>query len=110
MANYQISIYSTENNKEPFNIWLCSLDKKFQKRVLSRLIRIQNGNFGDYKQLDNDLYELRLDFGCGYRIYYTISNNKIVILLGGGDKSTQNKDIQKAKKYLATYKNGGQDD
>jgi len=110
VAKYQISIYVTENNKEPFNIWFNSLDKFFQKRVLSRLIRIQNGNLGDYKQLDIDLYELRLDFGGGYRIYYTLNNNELIILLTGGDKSSQNKDIQKAKEYLAVYKNGGKDD
>ena len=62
---------------------------------------IENGHFGDYKQIGSDLFELRFFFGSGLRIYYTIQSNKVVFLLVGGNKSTQKKDITKAKKLLA---------
>jgi putative addiction module killer protein len=88
-----------------FNKWLHSLDSQITNRILARLFRVENGNFGDHKQLDNDIFELRLFFGSGYRIYYTVQNNQIIILLNGGDKKTQNKDIVKAKKILKEWKN-----
>lgn len=65
-----------------------------------------DGNFGDTKNLGDDLYELRLFFGSGYRVYYTVENDVLVILFSGGDKSTQNDDIKKAKMYLQEYKGG----
>lgn len=83
-----------------FDKWLNSLDAKNNARVLTRLDRIILGNFGDHKQLNNDIFELRLFFGSGYRIYYTIKNNQIVLLLCGGDKKTQSKNIKKAMELL----------
>ncbi len=81
-----------------FEKWLKGLkDRTTKNKLLSRLARIENGNFGDYKQLGNDLFELRFFFGGGLRIYYTIQNRKVVLLLIGGDKSSQSKDIEKAK-------------
>ena len=65
---------------------------------------MSEGNLGDYKILGDDLCELRLAFGSGYRIYYSIESEKIVILFVGGDKSTQSKDIDKAYKYLQEHK------
>ena len=82
---------------EPFNLWLSSLkDKKSIARIMARLYRVEHGNFGDHKQITGELSELRFFFSSGYRIYYTIKNNEVVLLLQGGDKSTQNKDIKKA--------------
>lgn len=75
-----------------------------RKRVLIRLDRIKDGNFCDYKQLAPDLYELRLAFGSGYRIYYTIENNVIILLLNGGDKKSQTRDINRAKDILKVLK------
>ena len=69
-------------------------------RILARLERIKNGNFGDHKSIDQDVSELRLDFGPGFRLYYSIRNQKIVLLLYGGDKSTQSRDIEKAKQIF----------
>ena len=68
-----------------------------------------DGNFDDTKNLGDDLFELRLFFGSGYRIYYTIENNVLVILFSGGDKSSQEDDIKKAKLYLNNYKGGDND-
>jgi len=85
-----------------FDRWLKTLrDRSVKNRVLSRLARVQNGNFGDAKQISADLFELRFFYGGGIRIYYTLQNNHVVLLLVGGDKSTQNKDIKKAQDIIA---------
>jgi putative addiction module killer protein len=105
MSNFEIKIFETKDGKKPFLIWIKSLKNlKTVTRIETRLDRIAEGNFGDYKSLGENLFELRLAFGSGYRIYYTIKDNEIVILLAGGDKSTQPKDIEKAYKYLQEYK------
>src|SRR5574344_348308 len=105
MNKFDIEIYRTQDGKEPFYIWYKSIkDKKTKIRIDKRIDRIIEGNFGDYKIITENLFELRLTFGSGYRIYYTIENNKIVLLLVGGEKSSQVKDIQKAKSYLKEYK------
>ena len=64
---------------------------------------MKNGQFGDCKAIDRSLYELRLFFGPGYRVYFGEHDGKTVLLLAGGDKSTQSKDIKKAKEYWETY-------
>lgn len=94
---YEIIIYQTEEGKEPFNSWLDSLDFKDQVRILKRLDRLKLGNFGDHKSVGEYVYELRFTYGGGYRAYYGIKDNKIVILLCGGNKKTQSKDIESAK-------------
>ena len=63
---------------------------------------MQFGNFGDAKSVGAGVFELRFDFGPGYRVYYTEHNGEIVVLLAGGDKSTQKQDIEKAKELAAT--------
>lgn len=93
------------NNKAPFVEWMNSLDKVTKARVQSRLTRLLENNFGDYKKIDNEISELRLKFGAGYRIYYTEIDNIIVLLINGGDKSTQQKDIKKAKLMLQEWRN-----
>ncbi len=104
MHEYVLTNYIDDNNQEPIKIWLKSLDGSFRKRVLLRLDRLRNGNFGDYKQLNNYLYELRFDFGAGYRIYYTIQNQTIILLINGGDKKSQSKDIKHANEILEKLK------
>ena len=75
-------------------------DKTVKNQLLSRLARVENGNFGDTKTLSANLFELRCFFGGGIRVYYTIRNQQIVLLLVGGDKSSQDKDIEKVKTIL----------
>ena len=102
----QIEFYVTENQKCPYLEWLESLNYEYQARIDMRLKRLQQGNFGDYKQLQNsELSELRFNFGAGYRIYYKEINNVVILLLAGSDKSDQNKTIKKANKYLKDYIN-----
>lgn len=93
------------NGKSPLIEWLNSLDKQIKVRIQSRLTRLLENNFGDYKKIDNEISELRSKFGSGYRIYYTEIDNVIVLLINGGDKSTQSKDIKKAKLLLQEWRN-----
>ena len=100
-----LEIYQDENGKEPFNEWLYSIkDIKTQVRIDNRLERLRIGNFGDCRTLGGGIFELRLHFGPGYRIYYGRLGNEIVVLLVGGDKSNQVRDIQKAQQYWEDYK------
>ncbi|RLD02982.1 MAG: type II toxin-antitoxin system RelE/ParE family toxin [Chloroflexota bacterium] len=92
--------YEIETTQD-FDKWLKRIrDKRVLHRFDIRFNRISSGNFGDTKQVGVNLFELRFFFGSGYRIYYTIRKQKIVLLLCGGDKSSQSKDIIQAKNLL----------
>ena len=81
-----------------FSKWLLKLkDIRGKVSILRRIDRIKNGNFGDYKSVGDEVFEIRITVGPGYRVYYTHQGEEIIILLTGGDKSTQVKDISKAK-------------
>ncbi len=83
---------------DAFERWFEKLkDRKAKIRITARLVAIQeNGHFGDHKSVGGAVSELRFHFGPGYRIYYTLRGQELVLLLGGGDKDTQEKDIAKA--------------
>ncbi len=84
-----------------YDKWFARLkDSSVIVRVLARLDRIENGNFGDFKRIDSGLFELRFFLAAACGIYYTIQNGRVVVLLAGGDKSTQTKDIEKATTLL----------
>jgi len=100
---YEVLIFRSRSDDSPYLEWLDTLDWKMQGRILARVARMKNGQFGDYKAIDRSLYELRLFFGPGYRVYFGEHDGKTVLLLAGGDKSTQSKDIKKAKEYWKTY-------
>lgn len=104
-----IKFYELENGKVPVKEWLSELDLSTRVKVIKRLERIYDDNFGDYKLIAPNLYELRFFFGKGYRIYYTIKNDIVVILLHAGDKSNQQKDITIAKSYLNNIKGNDND-
>ncbi len=88
-----------------FSTWMTKLkDIKGKISILRRVDRLKNGNFGDYKYISENIYELRISSGPGYRVYYIKDADKIVILLIGGDKSSQNIDIKKAKILAKEYK------
>ena len=105
----EIKFYKLKNKKEPVKEWLLSLDSSTRVKIIKRLERIYDDNFGDYKQIAPNLFELRFFFGSGYRIYYTIQGDTVVILLYAGDKSDQKKDIEIAKKYLNNIKENKND-
>jgi putative addiction module killer protein len=106
MVNPQeITVLETKNGHSPFEEWYYSLkDNKVKARILARIDRMRDGNFGDWKSLGEGVFELRVTFGSGYRIYFARVENKIVVLLGGGDKKNQQKDIDKAIKLWEKYK------
>ncbi|MCY3598825.1 MAG: type II toxin-antitoxin system RelE/ParE family toxin [Gemmatimonadetes bacterium] len=82
-----------------FRRWLKSLrDRRALARIVVRIERVVEGNFGDHRSVGGGVGELRIDVGGGYRIYYTIRNNAVVILLCGGDKSSQQRDIERARR------------
>lgn len=96
---YEVKIYKTITGKEPYTDWIKDLDRLVRSKVNARIARIRdNGNFGDCKHFDG-IIEIRLDFGPGYRVYCGLEENTLLILLFGGDKNQQQKDINKAKKY-----------
>ena len=100
----QVIFYKNRQGKEPVKDWLLSLDNSTRIKVVKRLERIYDDNFGDFKQIAPNLFELRFFFGKGYRIYYTVEDDVVVILLYSGDKSAQSKDIAIAKNYLQELK------
>ncbi len=105
----EIIAYRTSSGKEPFTEWLDSIrDKTTRSRIKKRMDRVEDGNIGDYKQLETNLYELRLKFGPGYRIYFSVyfteSESKIILVLCAGDKSSQTRDIERAKEYSLDVK------
>jgi putative addiction module killer protein len=99
MDPIEIELYALPSGKEPFTEWELRLGKDVQAIVSVRLARIRGGNFGDSKTVGDGVFELRIQYGPGYRIYYGKKGKTIVILLCGGDKSTQKKDIKRAKEF-----------
>lgn len=98
-----IEIYHDENGKEPFSEWIKSLALRDRARLLARLDRVETGNMGDYKSVGGYVYELRFFFGSGYRIYFGEAEGTPVVLLFGGDKPSQRKDVKKAKADWKEY-------
>src|SRR5208282_360201 len=102
---YSLRHYETANGKDPFAEWLWFLSDRNRNawaRVQTRLDRLRLGNFGDARSLGKGLSELRVDSGPGYRVYFMVEG-KSVVLLCGGDKSTQKKDIRRAREYVTDY-------
>ena len=99
----EIIIYHTREGYEPFIEWLNYLgDKIVTQRIWVRIDRIEQGNYGDHKRFYG-IIELRMHFGKGYRLYCGEEGNKLVVLLVGGDKSSQSSDIKKAFEYWKDY-------
>lgn len=100
----QVVFYRDAAGNEPFNDWIESLrDARTRRRILQRIYRVQSGNYGDYKFLKDGVFELRFTSGSGYRVYFGEDGDRIVVLLCGGDKSTQERDIERAKTYWKEY-------
>ena len=101
----QLLEYITEDGDNPFHNWLNSLnDRAARARIRVRLNRVRLGAFGDCKSVGKGVNELRVDYGLGYRVYYGKAKTTIVILLCGGSKKSQSKDIQLAQAFWADYK------
>jgi putative addiction module killer protein len=103
---YQISVYQGEDSEVPFQTWFEGLeDAKARTIITARIERAAAGLFGDWKAISGatGLCEMRIHFGPGYRIYYSIIGQQIVLLLAGSTKQTQDKVIATAKSCLAEY-------
>ncbi|HYW21565.1 MAG TPA: type II toxin-antitoxin system RelE/ParE family toxin [Nodularia sp. (in: cyanobacteria)] len=97
--------YITSDGKVPFAEWFDALrDTKAKSIIDKRLNRVSLGNLGDYRSVGQGVYELKIDFGPGYRIYFGEIGTIIILILCGGDKSTQDQDIHKAIEYLQDYR------
>lgn len=104
---YKSQFYQDANGDRPFCDWLARLKKKDRTaaaRIDVRIDRAEAGNFGDHKFEREGVWELRIDHGPGYRVYYSLENGEIILLHIGGTKRTQAADIDKAVEYLKDFK------
>lgn len=100
----QIEVVKDERGTVPFEKWFQSLkDKKTRQHILARLERVKLGNFGDWKSIARGVNEMRIYVGPGYRVYFGRRGAEIVLLLGGGSKSSQERDIKKAVELWNWY-------
>jgi len=94
-------MYYQLRGSEAFFKWLAKIkDRQSRARIIRRIDKLAIGSFGDCKSIAKNLFELRMFFGPGYRVYYTIKETKVIFLLVGGDKASQAKDIAKALELL----------
>lgn len=101
----ELRIYRTKTDKEPFTAWIESLkDRIGRAQITNRLNRVALGNYGDCEPVGDEVYELRIHYGPGYRIYFSEQEKTIILLLVGGTKRTQKTDINKAKQYWAEFR------
>ncbi|MCP3680755.1 MAG: type II toxin-antitoxin system RelE/ParE family toxin [Gammaproteobacteria bacterium] len=102
----QLVFYETLKGDKPFQKWLMGLkDKRGQSLILACLDRLLLGHYGDCKSLKRGLYELRIAYGPGYRIYFAkLRSGQVVLLLAGGSKRTQQRDIERAIGYWEAFK------
>ncbi len=100
-----IQLYITAEGKIPFSRWFDSLrDEKAKTTINKRLNRVRLGNLGDYRSVGEGVCELKIDYGPGYRIYFGQVGTTIILLLCGGDKSSQEQDISLAIEYWNEYR------
>jgi putative addiction module killer protein len=101
----ELRYYQARSGRRPFVEWLGRLvDRQARARIEARLAIVASGSFGDAKPVGNGVMELRIDWGPGYRVYFARDGQVVVLLLCGGDKRTQDKDIRHAKDYFHDYK------
>ena len=104
MVEREIKKLVLQNGLDPFDEWFDSLrDWKMQAAVDARLARVRAGNFGDSKSVGGGVFELRIALGPGLRIYYGLHGKQILVLLGGGDKSSQSRDIARAQELWRQF-------
>jgi putative addiction module killer protein len=101
----ELRVYESSPGTAPFDDWLEGLrDAKGRGVIEVRIDRLETGNFGDCEPVGEGVLELRIDFGPGYRVYFAEDGPKVVLLLIGGNKKTQTKDIKTAKSYWKQYR------
>jgi len=101
-----IALFTTSANSVPFESWFSSLqDEKTKAIIRIRLNRVRLGNFGDKKPISNGVFELRIDYGPGYRIYCAMDGKTTVIILTAGEKGSQKRDVKTALELWRQYRN-----
>jgi putative addiction module killer protein len=101
----EVLILANDDGREPFIDWLHGLrDQRAVARISARIERLHQGLFGDTKSLGRGVYELRVDYGPGYRVYFGREADTVVLLLCGGDKRTQRRDIEQAMQWWERWK------
>jgi putative addiction module killer protein len=103
---YIVEEYRTANGRKPFAEWLDDLkDHVAKTKLTARIDRAAHGNFGDWKSIAGakGVFEMRINYGPGYRIFFSIIGQKIILLLAGSSKREQDRTITKAKEYMADY-------
>jgi putative addiction module killer protein len=95
--------YVAPDGKNPFRDWLDSLTLAVRARIQVRVLRFELGNLGDHKSVGGGVWEARVMFGPGYRIYFGKEGASVVVLLAGGDKGSQAKDISRAQALWGDY-------
>ena len=96
--------YLDEKGRSPFEDWFNRINAQAAAKVTTALVRLESGNTSNAKSVGSGVYELKIDFGPGYRVYFGHDGPKVVILLAGGTKKRQSKDIETAKKRWNNYK------
>jgi putative addiction module killer protein len=102
----RLEFFEEESGRCPCEEWLEAQDRSNRVRFAKRFARIrETGNLGDHKPVGQDVWELRFSFGAGYRVYFTLDGETLVLLLCGGDKSTQPRDIERARELCRQWRN-----
>ena len=96
--------YLTADGKSPYRAWLDSLTVAVRARMQARVLRFEMGNLGDYKNVGSGVWEARVMFGPGYRIYFGKDGDSIIVLLVGGDKGSQARDIARAQGFWRDFR------
>ncbi|KPK17714.1 MAG: hypothetical protein AMJ62_01100 [Myxococcales bacterium SG8_38] len=102
----EVRVYQRPDGRCPFDDWLLALrDIRARARIRARIARLREGNFGDARPVGDGVHELRVHYGPGYRIYFAQEGRAVVVLLCGGNKATQPRDIARAKRYWRAHRN-----
>jgi putative addiction module killer protein len=100
---FELILYRDSSKRFPYSEWIQGLDGKTAGRIRSYVGRLKSGNFGNSRSVGHGVVELKIDFGSGYRVYYLRDGEEIVVVLCGGDKSSQAGDIVRAWGYAVDY-------
>ena len=104
MPILKLEEYIDDKGRSQFEIWFKRINAQAAVKVTTALVRLEGGNTSNVKSLGSGVYELKIDFGPGYRVYFGYDGPMVVILLAGGTKKRQDKDVEAAKKRWADYK------
>ena len=102
---FEIQVYKTAAGRIPFHDWLNGIgDVSTIRRIRARIVRVGEGDLGDHRHVGAGIWEMRLQFGPGYRVYFAFEQRRLILLLAGGHKGTQSRDIARAKDYYDDYR------